>query len=381
MVALFIILAIIVVLVGIMISVYNGCVKLKNQAEEAYAQIDAHLKQRYDLIPNLVETVKGYAKHEEGTLTAVIEARNKAMSATGVEDKDKADKAFEGTLKSRFALAEAYPDLKANTNFMDLQNQLTNLEKEILQARKYYNGVVKTFNTNIETFPNSLIVKIFGGKFICRGCRGRETERQGSVLISQPMKKILLLALVLVLGVSSLFAVDYYIRDYQVYVEVGINGVHHIEEYITVYFEGPHHGIVREIPVDYRDYNGKTLAKVKNIFCSENYSSSYDNGYLVMQIGDANKTVTGRVDYTITYDYDLGADFNEGYDEIYLNLVGTYWECPIDFAVFHVFVPYQKNEEWTEYYDFLNHVAENTYMTCGYYGSTLDDDIAAAAAG
>ena len=160
-----IIIAILVVLAMWLISVYNGCVKLKNQGEEAYAQIDAHLKQRYDLIPNLVETVKGYAKHEQGTLTAVIEARNKAMSATGVEDKDKADKAFEGTLKSLFALAEAYPDLKANTNFMDLQAQLTNLEKEILQASKYYNGVVKTFNTNIETFPNSLVVKIFGGKF------------------------------------------------------------------------------------------------------------------------------------------------------------------------------------------------------------------------
>ena len=160
-----IIIAILVVLAMWLISVYNGCVKLKNQGEEAYAQIDAHLKQRYDLIPNLVETVKGYAKHEQGTLTAVIEARNKARSATGVEDKDKADKAFEGTLKSLFALAEAYPDLKANTNFMDLQAQLTSLEKEILQARKYYNGVVKTFNTNIETFPNSLVVKIFGGKF------------------------------------------------------------------------------------------------------------------------------------------------------------------------------------------------------------------------
>ncbi|MBP5553159.1 MAG: LemA family protein [Spirochaetales bacterium] len=163
--AVIIIVAILVVLAIWLISVYNGCVKLKNQGEEAYAQIDAHLKQRYDLVPNLVETVKGYAKHEEGTLTAVIEARNKAMSATGVEDKDKADKAFEGTLKSLFALAEAYPDLKANTNFMDLQNQLTNLEKEILQARKYYNGVVKTFNTNIETFPNSFVVKLFGGKF------------------------------------------------------------------------------------------------------------------------------------------------------------------------------------------------------------------------
>ena len=117
-----IIIAILVVLAMWLISVYNGCVKLKNQGEEAYAQIDAHLKQRYDLIPNLVETVKGYAKHEQGTLTAVIEARNKAISATGVEDKDKADKAFEGTLKSLFALAEAYPDLKANTNFIDDHN-------------------------------------------------------------------------------------------------------------------------------------------------------------------------------------------------------------------------------------------------------------------
>ena len=160
-----IIAVVVVIIIMLVISTYNSCVRLKNQGEEAYAQIDAHLKQRYDLIPNLVETVKGYAKHEEGTLTAVIEARNKAMSATGVEEKDKADKAFEGTLKSLFALSEAYPDLKANTNFLDLQAQLTNLEKEILQARKYYNGVVKTFNTHIETFPNSLVVGIFGGKF------------------------------------------------------------------------------------------------------------------------------------------------------------------------------------------------------------------------
>ena len=174
-----IIIAILVILAMWLISVYNGCVKLKNQGEEAYAQIDAHLKQRYDLVPNLVETVKGYAKHEQGTLTAVIEARNKAMSATGVEDKDKADKAFEGTLKSLFALAEAYPDLKANTNFMDLQAQLTALEKEILQARKYYNGVVKTFNTNIETFPNSFVIKLFGGKFTKMAyVEVAETERQ-----------------------------------------------------------------------------------------------------------------------------------------------------------------------------------------------------------
>ena len=165
MVIAIVLIAIVVILLLVVVSTYNACVRLKNQGEEAYAQIDAHLKQRYDLIPNLVETVKGYAKHEQGTLTAVIEARNKAMSASGVSEKDKADKAFEGTLKSLFALSEAYPELKANENFKDLQAQLTRLESEILQARKYYNGVVKTFNTKIETFPTSMIVGMFGGKF------------------------------------------------------------------------------------------------------------------------------------------------------------------------------------------------------------------------
>ena len=160
-----IIVAIVVGLFLLITSVYNKCVKLKNQGEEAYAQIDTHLKQRYDLIPNLVETVKGYASHEQKTLTAVIEARNKAMNAGTIEEKDKADNAFAGTLKSLFALSEAYPELKANTNFTELQKQLSELEKDILQARKYYNAVVKTFNTTIETFPTSLIVGLFGSKF------------------------------------------------------------------------------------------------------------------------------------------------------------------------------------------------------------------------
>ena len=160
-----IIVAIVVGLFLLITSTYNKCVKLKNQGEEAYAQIDTHLKQRYDLIPNLVETVKGYASHEQKTLTAVIEARNKAMNAGTIEEKDKADNAFAGTLKSLFALSEAYPELKANTNFTELQKQLSSLEKDILQARKYYNAVVKTFNTTVETFPTSLIVGLFGGKF------------------------------------------------------------------------------------------------------------------------------------------------------------------------------------------------------------------------
>jgi len=161
-----IVIAVIVLLVIIVASAYNRFVVLKNQGEEAAAQIDAHLKQRYDLVPNLVETVKGYAKHEQGTLTAVIQARNAAMNAGGsIGDKDKADKTFEGTLKSLFALSESYPELKANKNFQDLQAQLAKLETEILQARKYYNAVVKTFNTSIERFPNNIIAGLFGGKF------------------------------------------------------------------------------------------------------------------------------------------------------------------------------------------------------------------------
>ena len=161
-----IIVIIAVALIAVMIvSAYNKFISLKNQGEEASAQIDAHLKQRYDLVPNLVETVKGYASHEEKTLTAVIEARNAAVNASGIEEKDKAGKSFDKALKSVFALAESYPDLKASSQFVNLQNQLKEIEEKILQARKYYNAVVKTFNTTIQTFPNSVIAGIFGDKF------------------------------------------------------------------------------------------------------------------------------------------------------------------------------------------------------------------------
>ncbi|AEC01440.1 LemA family protein [Parasphaerochaeta coccoides] len=152
-----IIIALVVIVVLYAISVYNRLVRLRNQGEEAEAAIDAHLKQRYDLVPNLVETVKGYAQHEQKTLTAVIEARNMAVNATGLEARDAADKTFASTLKTLFAVAEAYPDLKANKGFLDLQTQLQKIEAELLNARKYYNAIIKQFNTVIEIFPSSVI--------------------------------------------------------------------------------------------------------------------------------------------------------------------------------------------------------------------------------
>ncbi len=140
------------------ITCYNGLVSLRNRVEEAWSTIDVSLKKRYDLIPNLVATVKGYAKHESETLEKVISARNLAMTSSG-DAKMAAENALSGTLKSLFALTEAYPDLKANTNFLDLQAQLRHVEDELSAARRYYNGVVKEFNTRIDVFPSNLVAK------------------------------------------------------------------------------------------------------------------------------------------------------------------------------------------------------------------------------
>ncbi|MDX1358953.1 MAG: LemA family protein [Clostridia bacterium] len=157
----FIIGIILLAVVLYVISTYNGLIKMKNKIEEALATIEAYLKKRYDLIPNLVETVKGYAKHEKQTFTDVIEARNKVMTAVGFEEMSQSENMLKGTLKSLFALAENYPGLKANENFLDLQSRLSKVEDDILQSRKYYNGVVKSYNTKIETFPNSMIASAF----------------------------------------------------------------------------------------------------------------------------------------------------------------------------------------------------------------------------
>ena len=184
------------------------------------------------------------------------------------------------------------------------------------------------------------------------------------------MKRRILVLLALVLFVPCLFAADWYISDYDVQITVGRNAVHHMVETITVYFEGPHHGIVREIPLDYRDYNEKTVAKVKNLTCSDPVSTDQDNGYLVMKIGSENRTYTGEKTYTITYDYDLGADYNEGYDLFYLNIIGTEWECPINKATFSIVLPFEADEEFRTSDDFFNYVYKNTHFTTGRYGYT-----------
>ena len=156
-----IIIAIIIVLAIAFVGMYNSFIKLKNSCEEAFSTMDVYMKKRFDLIPNLVETVKGYAAHEKETLEKVMAARNGVQSAATVEEKMAGENALQGTLKTLFAVAEAYPDLKANTNFLDLQNQLQSVEEDIANSRKYYNAVVKQFNTKCEMFPSNIIASMF----------------------------------------------------------------------------------------------------------------------------------------------------------------------------------------------------------------------------
>ena len=158
---LWIILAILAVLIIAVIGMYNGLVQSRIKVDNAWSQIDVQLQRRFDLIPNFVETVKGYAKHESKTLEGVMQARYSCMSANSPEERAKNENMLSGTLKSLFAVTENYPQLQANENFLSLQENLRNLEDEIANSRKYYNGCVKLLNNKIEVFPSNLVAKRF----------------------------------------------------------------------------------------------------------------------------------------------------------------------------------------------------------------------------
>ena len=159
-----VLLIIVVIIVFYVMSTYNGFVVARNKVKDQFSQIDVQLKRRFDLIPNLVETVKGYAKHESETLEKVIQARNNYASAKNEADKLQASKELSSGIANIFALAESYPDLKANTNFVELQNQLKDVEEKISYARQFYNDSVIMYNNIVEMFPSNLLASIFGFK-------------------------------------------------------------------------------------------------------------------------------------------------------------------------------------------------------------------------
>ncbi|MEW6570251.1 MAG: LemA family protein [Nitrospirota bacterium] len=164
MIALLVILGIFAAVLVAAVLIYNRFIRLKNTVKSSWSDIDVQLKKRYDLVPNLVETVKGYASHEKTVFESVTEARSRAMRASSPADRAKAENMLTDTLKSLFALAEAYPELKANANFMQLQSQLKELEDSIEYARRYYNAVVRDYNILIESFPSNVVASVFGFK-------------------------------------------------------------------------------------------------------------------------------------------------------------------------------------------------------------------------
>lgn len=160
-----VILGVVVLVAMVLVAMYNGLIRLKNRVEEAKSDMDVQMKRRYDLIPNLVETVKGYATHEQITLEKVILARNEAMQANNkgtAAEQLQAENNLSSTLKSIFALSESYPDLKANQNFLELQRELTDTEDKIMASRRFYNGNVRDFNTKLQVFPTNMIGKKLG---------------------------------------------------------------------------------------------------------------------------------------------------------------------------------------------------------------------------
>jgi len=175
---LIIILGLVALVAGWLVGSYNGFIRKRNRVEEGFATMDVYLKKRYNIIPNLVSTVKGYAKHEKETLEKIVKARNSAIDAKTTSEKVENENVISGALGRLFALAENYPALKADSQFLDLQRQLENIENDIAQSRKYYNAVVKEFNTRCEVFPASIIAKLFGFKRFSMFEVSNESERE-----------------------------------------------------------------------------------------------------------------------------------------------------------------------------------------------------------
>lgn len=153
---------VVLVILLMFLSIYNGFVRLRNDVEEGFATMDVYLKKRFDLIPNLVETVKGYAIHEKSVLEEVTKARSAVSNSSSTEERVKGENQITSTLKTLFAVSEAYPDLKANSNFQSLMDELKGIEGDIANSRKYYNAVVKKYNIKIDTFPSNIVASIFG---------------------------------------------------------------------------------------------------------------------------------------------------------------------------------------------------------------------------
>jgi LemA protein len=365
-------------------------------------------------VPNLVETVKGYASHEKTVFENVTKARSMAMQASTPADKAKAENFLRDTLKSLFALAEAYPELKANANFMQLQSQLKELEDNIENARRYFNAVVRDFNILIESFPSNIIAGSFGfkqeeffelkaevretGKGVFRentvkdnrkippnppllkggkGCvpylfrtqadspRRRKRGARGdfSINVNSILRHLLYPAsciiLLLLLFPATAFAQDFTINRFHSDITVNEDSSITVRETILVRFHTSKHGIYREIPFKYTDERGNTIKTPLRVLSvtdhtgkARTYKTTKKGNIVNIRIGDAKNYVEGLQTYEITYGVENTILFFDDHDELYWNVTGNYWWSPIQEASANVTLAVRNKSEnlWSACY-------------------------------
>eukprot|EP01035_Chromulina_nebulosa_P001026 gene1026-1391_t len=324
-----IILGVIVVLVLFAFAAYNRLVALSQRVNQAFADIDVQLKQRHDLIPNLVETVKGYASHERGTLDDVVKARNSAMSAQGPGQVAAAENQLSGALGRLIALSEAYPDLKANENFVELQKSLETIEGEIQMARRYYNGSARDLNIKVESFPSNLLAGPFGFQkkpFF-------EIDNPADRAVPTRLIASLFLLAVALIGASPAAAMEV-IRSFHSDIVLDSSGQLTVTETIDVDVENQkiRHGIYRDLPLTFKGDDGEmhrvdfSLISIRRDGQPEEYKTeSLDSG-VRMVIGKAEVMVpVGPHSYEIKYQTGRQIRYFPDHDELFWNVTGNGW--------------------------------------------------------
>lgn len=346
----YVIIIVVALLLVLLLTGYNSLVMLRNKVNEAFATMDVSLKKRYDLIPALVEVVKGYAAHESDTLIETTAIRSRAVDHDDRKGQLQGEKGIGDALKKLFVVAEAYPELKANTTFLTLQQQLSAMEDEIALSRRYYNGSVREYNNRCQTVPFNLIARLFGFKSMPMFAVGSDEERHAVNVSKAFMLFLLLLGSVPAMANKG----GFYYESIKVDAEVHENNVWDVTEHIKVYFTQSRHGIYRYIPCSFslnhnvsgdKDYQKGSPSEVTFQYESDidnvsvdgwDFNTEYDNGNLVIRIGDEDELVKGTQTYIIHYTYTYRDDRRPDYDYLFHTILGTDFEEPINHFSFRI---------------------------------------------
>ena len=369
----YILLGLLVLAALYVVMTYNTLVKLRVRVSSAWSDIEVQMKRRYNLVPNLVETVKGYARHEAGTFEAVTRARNEAVANRGAPHEQAAtENQLTGALRSLFALAENYPELKANTNFLDLQQQLAEIENNIQAARRYYNASVRDNNTKVDQFPSNMVAQKFGftrsefSSSTTRTARRANPSRSNSTEaaasfgtttmkaslfsrsgVGTAFRALLVALLVTVVAAPAIAAGRERILNFDSEIWIHRDGSMHVRETIEVESAGEQirHGIYRDFPTVYNSHGRRVVVpfdieEVTRDGRKEPYHTQPQGNGVRVYFGDKNVYIhPGRHTYTLTYRTDRQLGYFGAVDELYWNVTGNGWRFPIERARAIVHLP------------------------------------------